>query len=235
MPHKVQVKRPASIGRIAKGAWLVAGGILLLWSGSELPGIVAILTGFAVGIRGVAQPLFFVLYNAVFVGLFLLFWFWISYDSDRQSLDAWFAENWYFFIAIAIPPIVGAVLFFVRQDSIWDALYEDFSDFPDWISAQDLSDGSHRMADGLLQFADDEFFDISTIGTKDGIVLSRNDGDSLFFPWTRVSEIRHLDVDHTRAWVDIKRKTPLPLRLDIPWSPHFDKEMPPDIKVAGGQ
>lgn len=225
---KIQTKQPLSTKRILIGAGLTVLGILLLSRSQELLGVICLLVGLMIGVRGSSGPVITFIAVAIQFSLVILFLFWTEPHTDGWTFDEWASEHWMKMVLYGGFLAWGIASYYMTQESNWKALYADYSDVPNW----NPKSRQYPMMEGLLR-VDEEMISISSITTEMGIVLSRNGGESLFFPWSKVKEIRVLDQANYRANMDIHRKTSIPLRLEIPWSEDFKEWVPADVQTYG--
>jgi len=181
-----------------------------------------------IGVRGSSGPVMMFVAVTIQFSLVILFSFWMQPHTEGWMFDEWASEHWMEMAVYGGIMAWGIASHYVTKESNWKALYMDYSDVPDWAPESQ----KYPMQEGFL-YVDEEMIGISSIITELGIVLSRSGGESLFFSWERVKEIRVLDQAHYRANLDIHRKTPIPLSLEIPWSEDFKKWIPPDIQTYG--
>jgi hypothetical protein len=225
---KLQVKQPLPLKRILIGAGITVLGILFLSRSQEMLGLICLLAGLMIGVRGSSGPVIVFIFVAIQFSLVILFMFWAQTHGKGWTFDEWASEHWMYMAVYGGMLALAIASQYLIQESSWDALHTDFSDVPDWTPKFQ----EYPMMEGML-CVDEEMFDISSITTELGVILSRNGGESLFFPWEKVKEIRVLDQANYRATLDIHRRTTIPLRLEIPWSEDFKKWIPSDIQTFG--
>lgn len=173
-----------------------------------------------------------ILSAAIVIALVVFIDYWFSTLDSDESFSGWLREDW---IAVSIrSAIVVAIVgwYFGTRKTVWDAMYADYSTAPDF----DFQTTAYPSASGIM-IVDDEQFEILTTTTEAGLVLSRPSGESLFFPWLKIKEIRVKNESGTLATVQIRRRVTIPLELELPWKPEFRNDVGPDVQYhsAAGQ
>lgn len=162
---------------------------------------------------------------AIMVVLSVLVDFWFSTRGSDESFFDWLKNDW-IVVCIRSAVILGVVWWFLgARQTVWDAMYKDYSTAP----AFRLESDSYPTVSGIMK-VDEEEFDISTTPTEAGLVLSRPGGESLFFPWMKVKEIRVKNRSGSLAMVQIRRRTAIPLELEVPWDPAFHDAIGENVK-----
>ena len=151
--------------------------------------------------------------------------FWFSTRGSNVSFVDWFKGDW-LDVCIRSAIIIGVSWWFLgTRQTVWDAMYADYSTAP----AFQFESDSYPTVSGVMK-VDEEEFEICTAPTEAGLVLARPSGESLFFPWLKVKEIRVKNASGDLATVQIRRRSTIPLELEVPWDPAFRDEIGEDVE-----
>ena len=120
------------------------------------------------------------------------------------------------------------IAYFRRNESAWTVLRADYSDGLEHIGKM----REYASLAGIMT-VDEEYISVYVMPVTDGIVIFRENDGHIFFPWTRVREIRILDHKPNTAVAEIERSTGLPLRIEIPWADQFSKSTPSGVNLVG--
>jgi len=162
---------------------------------------------------------------AIFIALSILVDFWFSTRGSTVGFVDWLKDDW-LGVSIRSAVILGVVWWYIgTRQTVWDAMYADYSTAPSFRPESD----SYPTVSGIMK-VDEEEFEISTTPTEAGLVLSRPSGESLFFPWMKVKEIRVKNKSGSLALVQIRRRTTIPLELEVPWDPAFRDDLAEDVQ-----
>lgn len=163
--------------------------------------------------------------GAILIALSVSVDFWLStWDSNERFID-WLKDDW-LVVSIRSAVILGGIWWVLgTRQTVWDAMYADYSTAP----AFRLESDSYPTVSGIMK-VDEEEFEISTTPTEAGLVLSRPSGESLFFSWMKVKEIRVKNKSGSLALVQIRRRTKIPLELEVPWDPAFRDDLAEDVQ-----
>lgn len=162
---------------------------------------------------------------AVLIVLMVVADFWISTRTTNEGFLNWFKENWVI-VSVRSALIFGAVVWYLgTRKTVWDAMYADYSAAPK-LGAQSTK---YPTVSGIMK-VDEEEFEISTTPTEAGLMLSAPSGESLFFPWLKVKEIRVKNKSGDLATLQVRRRITIPLELEIPWDPDFRDDLGADVK-----
>ena len=228
MPQEIKVQRRFGAVRVILGALLFAGGVLLVRSGSEALGAALLLTGIVVGIRRAAGPLLTFLVGLGALALLVGYFYWLVPEAYDYGFDDWARQNWGYILYAAVI-VFGSLLTEVwRSEESWKALRMDYSEGPESIGPKD----EYPARKGLFEI-DDEFYTVHIVATQPGITILREGSGQIFFPWSRVKEIRRDDSRPNCAFVEIERKIGIPLKFVISWDEHLSAEAPPETRVVG--
>ena len=166
-----------------------------------------------------------ILSATIFIALTVFFDFWVSTLNSNEGFVDWFKGNW-IIVSIRSAIIAGVFWWYLgTRETVWDAMYADYSTAPDFGPQS----RKYPTVPGIMK-VDEEEFEISTTPTEAGLVLSRPSGDSLFFPWLKIREIRVKNESGDLAMVQIRRRVTIPLELEIPWKPEFRDDIGADVK-----
>jgi len=169
-----------------------------------------------------------ILSAATVIALYILVDFWFSTRTNDASFIDWLREDW-LVVSIRSTVILGVIWWYLgTRKTVWDAMYADYSTAPDFRFAST----TYPTVSGIMK-VDEEEFEISTSPTEAGLVLARPSGESLFFPWLKVKEVRALNQSPDLARVSIRRRTSIPLELQIPWASEFKDTIPDDLDYYG--
>lgn len=226
---EIRVQRKMGFGRLVAGATISALGFYLLTLGRELSGLALVVLGFVISfprsLGAVVTTILLMVYAAVWVGVS----YWVSNLRDDVPFGSWLIDNKFFVLyAVALMAFHFGSYFFHNR-SMWSTLLEDYgeppADFPTELSAD--------AVDGLLWMDEDERIDVAAIATDAALILTREKEGSIFFAWDRIRQIRVRDESPHIADIEIIRRTPVPLRLGIPWSKKLAKNVPVGVEIIG--
>lgn len=223
----IRIRQPPQSRRIIIGAGLFVLGIILVRSYSEGLGAVFLLTGLIVGIRGAVGPILTFFWVLAFVGLFVGWAYWIVPESQDYGFSDWARQNWWLFIYVSILVITPITGRYRNTEDSWKALRASYSGEPDGFGDR----AEYPTLAGIMKI-DDELFSIHVIVIQDGILITREDDGHLFFPWSRIRELRWVDHRRRGMQVEVERKTTIPLRLRLPWNERLSSKIPKTVRFV---
>lgn len=223
---KVRLKVPLSAKRVFIGALLAALGILLVLANRYVIGGAIIMTGLVVGIRGSYQAIYLAFAFALSFSLFLGFFYWMETANDTRTFAEWSDDSVAKYVILGVYLLVIFVTVLLDNASSWRVLERDYSEIGDWKARYT----AYPVRTGALGVYGD-LFSVSVVATEAGMLISKSDRDCLFFDWTKVESIRiPTQAPHT-AEISIVRKTPLPLKMTIPWDDRFFDHVPDRLRT----
>ena len=208
------------------GGAISALGFYFLTQQAELLGLICVIAGFVIGFPRslglVAGTLFIVTYACIWIAAA----YWVSSGQFDEPFDTWFSENsWHIFVWLALLVIQFCVPI-VRSQSAWKWLVKDYGQPPENLPRE----FSLAAIDGFL-FVDEEVIDVSAVTSDLALILTREKAGSLFFPWDKVKEVRVRNETPHIADIEVLRRTPVPLRMGIPWAKELAKNVPDSVRV----
>ena len=228
MPTEIRIYRRFGVVRIVLGALLFTAGILLIRSGNEALGAVSLLTGVIVGIRRAVGPVVTFLYGLAVVAAIVGYLYWSVPERYDYGFDEWARQNWGYIAYAAVIVFVSLIGQVWRSEDSWKALKIDYSESPDFFGPRE----EYPARRGIFEI-DEEFYSVHVAASEPGISIVRENAGQIFFPWSRVKEIRRDDNRPNCAFVEIERKIGIPLKFAMAWDEHLSAEAPPDVRIVG--
>ena len=189
-------------------------------------GGVLLFFGTLIGVQNTGGLLSSIASYVVASTLYLAWFYLMTIQGHGGTIGEWLDDNPF---AIGFCLVVPAILIWGRRadtQEIWKALLEDYSEVELWQSARK----QFPVRPGTL-LIDEERYAVDSIATQAGLLVARDNSDCLMFGWDRIESIHLADWRPHKANITIKRKTPLPLELQVPWDERFDTFVPGTVRI----
>lgn len=186
------------------------------------------LTGIVIGVRGTFGPIVTALISLLYVFVTVTYFYWMVPEYYDYGFDEWFSRNWwmYAFSGVLVFGLIASA--YRRNSDTWNALRASYSAGPETFGDKD----EYPARRGLLRI-DEEAVEVHVFSGQEGLFIAKENEGHIFFPWSRLREIRISDAKPNTANIEVDRKNMTPLRMSLPWDSRFSKEVPTDVPLIG--